>query len=59
MFNIFVINMIYISHIINLEDIKKLAVVDILLEIARVQQRDVKTDLVDISGRGGGRGGRN
>ena len=31
MFNIFVINMIYISHIINLEDIKKLAVVDILL----------------------------
>ena len=45
--------------VVNLEDIKKLAVVDILLEIARVQQRDVKTDLVDISGRGGGRGGRN
>ena len=57
MFNIFVIN-IYISHIINLEDIKKLPVVDILLDIPRVQQRDVKTDLVDISGRGGGRGGR-
>ena len=37
MFNIFVINMIYISHIINLEDIKKLPVVDILLDIPRVQ----------------------
>ena len=31
MFNIVEINMLYISHIINLKDIKKLAVVDILL----------------------------
>ena len=52
MFNISVINIVYISHIINLKDIKKLAVVNILLEISRVQQGDVKTDLVDISGRG-------
>ena len=36
--------------VINLKDIKKLPVVYILLEISRVQQGDVKTDLVDISG---------
>ena len=38
--------------VVNLKDIKKLPVVKILLNISRVQKGDVKTDLVDISGRG-------
>ena len=38
MFNSFEINIVYISHIINLKNIKKLAIVDILLNVSRVQK---------------------
>ena len=44
--------------VVNLEDVKKLSIVNILLEVSWVQQGDVETDLIDVSGRGGGwRGG--
>ena len=55
---------IHISHVVNLEDVKKLSIVNILLDVPRVQQGDVETDLIDVPGRGGrgggggGRGGR-
>ena len=50
--------------VVNLEDVKKLSIVNILLDVPRVQQGDVETDLIDVPGRGGrgggggGRGGR-
>ena len=43
--------------VVNLEDVKKLSIVNILLDVPRVQQGDVETDLIDISGRGGRGGG--